>query len=371
MRPVQHNPHIRSSPRYFGNVLPKNGKAAFCRSAAARFGPLLAAAGALLLPLPGQLWAYDYSWNTTTGNWSDGADWTSIGPSGVPGDGSYATISQPGAVVNFDYTYNDTTALGELYLSAGTGDVTIDQSLASSAMWVYYSNGTTVDENQEIIQGNARSAYYAFYVQTGGTNFTDGIYLYANGYYFLDQNAGNSGTLVTGLESIGSGAYLAQGGGTNMASNLDVSGKFVLGYAGSNPNAAGILEGYTTTSAQDGTIEDVAGGTFLQLEQGFFPSVNDAASLIISGTNATYQLSGGQLNLGDWQTSGSAKTLVPGSITDSAAFLQEGGNNRGCPWWIKRHIYSELFRYFHLCRRGIQCQTDQPRHLFTFKHQLF
>ncbi len=327
MKSIHHNQsQSSSSPRHCGIARPTNGKAALCRSAA-RFGPLLAAAGALLLPLPNQLRAADYTWNTTSGNWSNGANWSWFGTGVVPSDGSYATVSQAGAMVSFDYTYNDTTQIGGLNLVASTGNVQINQSASSSVMMVDYINGNSQESDTEVIAGNPNPGYYATYAQIGGSNIADVLKLGFNGDYDLDLLSGDIGSLAVGYESVGTGGYFAQGGGTNQADNLNVQGKFVLGYEGRNSYATGLLEGYSTTTFQGGVNETVGiGGDFIQMAQPYFPSVNNASSLNISGANATYELQGGELNIGNVQISGSTKTLLHGTITDNAAFTQTGGS---------------------------------------------
>ncbi len=318
-------PQRFSSGRFVG------GGVALCRlaaDAATRCIPVLATAAALVLSAQGQVQAGNYTWNTTSGNWSDGSDWSWFGTGVVPSDGSYATVSQAGAVVNFDYTYNDNTGLGGLNLVAGTGSVRINQVTSTSAMWVYYSSGNSVDRNSEIVQGNVASSSLAMYNETAGTNFTDGLDLGANGVYYLDLNSGQTGSLQAGLESVGSGAYFAQGGGINTASNLVVSGKYVLGDESANSYATGVLEGNSLSTYQSGVNETInQGGSFLQQAQPYFPSTNDANFVNISGTSTIYQLGGGDLNVGDVQISGAQRTLVPGMITvsDNASFSQTGG----------------------------------------------
>ena len=262
-----------------------------------------------------------YTWNTTTGNWSDGADWSWFGTGVVPGDGSYATIAQSGAVVNLDYTYTGANELSSLNLTASAGNVQLIQSSTSSAMMVDYYSSSGPGRDSEIIQGSG--AYYAIYMQSAGSNVTDGFDLVGNAIYDLDLHSADTGSLGVGPENVGSGAYFAQGGGTNTANFLNVNGKFVLGYQNFNVNAAGVLEGPQFASYQWGTTEYIlAGGTFIQAAE----TTNSASSLAVSGTGASYYLRGGNLSVGNITISGTTRTLATGAITDAAGFNQTGGS---------------------------------------------
>ena len=261
-----------------------------------------------------------YTWNTTTGNWSDGADWSWFGTGVVPGDGSYATIAQPGAVVNLDYTYTENNELSGLNLTASAGNVQLTQSSTSSAMMVDYYSASGPGRDSEIIQGTG--AYYAYYLQSGGSNFTDGFELVGNAVYQLDAHSADTGSLYAGPENVGSGAYFAQGGGTNTASFLNVYGKFVLGYQNYNLNPAGVLGGPQYASYRSGTTESILGGVFVQAAE----TTNNASSLAVSGTGARYDLIGGNLSVGNIRISGTTRTLVTGAIIDAASFTQAGGS---------------------------------------------
>jgi hypothetical protein len=324
-----------------------------------RFGALLAAVAATVMPLPGQ--ALTATWQCAAGTWLNAACWS---PAAVPststfGDlivvgpvagqrstlvigrdvnallpftqlsnnaliwqtgGTLQTGAQHIGVLGTGYTQQDggTNAVSELLL--GRGSVTSQGS--------YTLSGGTLGTRYESIgvTGTGR------FTQTGGSHTTQlltlgstagatGVYAMAGGNLFAMDATVNRGSSVIQTGGIVSAAILEVTGsytlyaGSLLADNWRISsgGTFLM-TSGTQLNAHATAVSDGATFAQTGGVHTVSNGNF------------------IVGEGSTYALSGGTLfaqggtatNRGTFKHSGG--TFSSMVISNKASYLQTGGH---------------------------------------------
>ncbi len=244
------------------------------------------------------------SWNSGTGNWSTGSNWTIAG---VPAAGDTITIGpfSTGAarIVTYDYTGSAVT-LNSLEIDlTGPGATTTTLSMPANNLTSLF----------EYVGYGGRGTFE----QSGGTNtiaagagYLDvGVFGGASGTYNLSGSGNLTANTNEYVGDIGTGLF-HQTGGTNMI--VGAANNLFLGYNVSGASGTYLLDAGSLSVGGSENIGYKVPGAFTQTG-----GMNVASSLLVgaSGATGTYSLSGGgTLHTGDGQM-GNTSTSTTGNVT--------------------------------------------------------
>ena len=289
------------------------------RRSVARLLGLAAVAIVFLSPSPAG--AATYYWQTSSGDWSQAANWGGVAPTAndavIIDNNGTATVTEPGPACSTLWL-GDTTGSGNVQLVAGGALSTGNQFVGYSGTGGFNQSGGTNSIGSSLYLGynSAASGSYGLtgglvssefqyigyagtgnFAQSGGVNFSwNGIYLGyntgASGSYTLT----GSGSLSTeGARYVGySGtAVFAQTGGNNSLTNNNL-------YLGNNAGSSGLYA--LSGTGQLSAVSEIVGnaGTGLFTQSGGTNAVSDTLYVgYTSGGGGIYSLSGsGQLTAG-------------------------------------------------------------------------
>jgi hypothetical protein len=325
----------------------------------------IAAAFALFALMANPAQAATYYWDTTTTNtWTTGANWSNNATSGgttgtAPGAGDAVVFNQSsvngaetvnlGAAVsitsitfantgttllegggsNETLTLGNNSGNGAITVNSGAGAVTIGSSTSGQNVTLDISGNGTINNNSSnvltidngVTNPGTADTLVVGGSGSGGTTFNGAVTNGGSG--ILNVNVQTTGTGTTTLAS-----------SSNSFNNLNVQGGIasvtgataLSGYINASGGVLNISANVTTTGGSTGGIL-IGNGTAGAIYQ-TAGTVTDTATgnPIGDGGSAYYNLSGGNLNVGDWNMGGlttagpAVMDVSNGTMTDTSFF---------------------------------------------------